>query len=150
MPRIRQPASQRMLRHFDRRGPDECWPWTGALDTKGYGRMRDDRDVLRSATRIMWEAVNGPVPPGMNLLHRCDFRPCVNPAHLFLGTFKENTEDMHRKDRGRTKLTSEQVRTIRAMLAEGRLRQSEIAFRFGVKEPCIQRIATGRTWTWVA
>lgn len=149
MKRKTTPAHIRATKYFTRQTDSECWPWTGALDSKGYGRIRDDNGVIRSATRIMWEATNGPVPAGLNLLHKCDNRPCVNPSHLFLGTFKENTADMHRKDRGRTKLSSEQVRQIRALLSSGKLKQSEIAFRFNVKEACIQRIATWRTWAWV-
>lgn len=149
MDRKRTPASIRMLAFFERRGPDDCWYWTGAKDGKGYGRMRDDASVLRSATRIMWQATKGPVPDGLNLLHRCDNPACVNPNHLFLGTLKENTDDMRKKDRGRAKLNSEQVREIRRLLASGGLLQAEIAERFGVKEPCIQRIATRRTWAWV-
>lgn len=149
MPRKIRSAAERIHGLYERRGAGECWPWTGALDGKGYGRMRDDKAILRAGTRIMWETVNGPIPPGMNLLHRCDNRPCVNPAHLFLGSSKENTLDMHEKNRGRAKLTTDDVLNIRKLWAARELKQSEIADRYGVKEPCIQRIATRRTWSWL-
>jgi hypothetical protein len=43
--------------------------------------------------------MNGPVPSGMLILHKCDVRGCVNPDHLFLGTAKDNTRDMMTKGR---------------------------------------------------
>ncbi len=51
------------------------------------------------ASRAAWEMVNGPIPTGMFACHHCDNPPCVRPDHLFLGTPKDNTEDMLRKGR---------------------------------------------------
>ena len=148
MPRKITPARERIHRHYHRLSDDQCWPWLGALDGKGYGRMRDDDAVIKTSTRLMWQFERGPIPDGMNLLHRCDNRRCVNPAHLFLGTFRENTLDMHVKNRGRAKLDTAKVLEIRKLLSEG-FRQAQVADLYGVKEPCIQRIATRRTWSWL-
>lgn len=77
-----------------------CWLWTGCVTPKGYGYVGPKvSSGSRFAHRISWEAANGPVPDGMFVLHRCDNPPCVNPAHLFLGTARDNTEDMVRKGR---------------------------------------------------
>ena len=76
-----------------------------------------------SAHRLAWEAANGPIPAGLLVLHHCDNPPCCNPAHLYVGTAKDNARDC--KARGRRakryrphtrvrKLTDEQVRAIRA------------------------------------
>jgi hypothetical protein len=96
------PARERFAKKV-RHDADGCWYWTGATNNKGYPQLRvDGRLVL--AHRLAFELYNGPIPPGQCALHSCDHGPqgCVNPAHLWLGTRSENTEDMARKGRGRT------------------------------------------------
>jgi hypothetical protein len=150
MGRKRIPAAERAKAYYQKTAQGECWPWMGARDRKQYGRIRDDNSKLAAATRVIWEAEKGPIPPGMNLLHRCDNPPCVNLDHLFLGSAQANTIDMHSKGRGRSKLTPELVRKIREEYAAGGIKQSDIAKRLDVKEACIQRLIAGRSWKSVA
>ena len=82
------------------RKADGCWIWSGARAGNGYGTLkRGERGLTKLAHRISWELHNGPVPDGMLVCHRCDSPPCVNPAHLFLGTMKDNVHDMLAKSR---------------------------------------------------
>jgi hypothetical protein len=82
------------------RKSDGCWEFVSGA-SKGYGYLnigrRDEQEVL--AHRYSWELHNGPIPDGLLVLHRCDNPPCVRPDHLFLGTKKDNADDMVRKGR---------------------------------------------------
>ena len=78
-----------------------CWEWRGTTDPDGYGILHRGKRKVR-AHRISWQMANGPIPAGLSVLHRCDRRSCVNPAHLFLGRQRDNMADRHRK--GRTKV----------------------------------------------
>lgn len=79
----------------DRSG--ECWVWTGMRFRTGlpYGRMRSN--VLPH--RFAYQHFVGPIPDGLLVCHHCDNPPCCNPAHLFLGTSKDNLRDASRKGR---------------------------------------------------
>ena len=129
---------------------DECWLWTGSVNYAGYGQLRSEW----RAHRYSWELHNGAVPSGMLVCHRCDNRRCVNPAHLFLGTHKQNMADMTTKSRqaagvrhGSSKLSAADADLIR--LASDTLpgvTQREIAKAFGVRQSTVWRIVRGNLW----
>lgn len=80
--------------------PDGCWEWQGGRARFGHGLIHTGPGArLSQAHRVSWELNVGPVPPGACVLHRCDNPPCVNPAHLFLGTKHDNIRDMVAKGR---------------------------------------------------
>ena len=80
-------------------GEDECWEWTGARDRGGYGSFTH-KGVTLKAHRVSWVEFNKKeVPSGLYVCHSCDNRLCVNPAHLWIGTAKDNTQDMMKKGR---------------------------------------------------
>lgn len=82
--------------HVDKRGPDECWLWTGTRwKNGGYGRFSQFK-----AHRIAYELTNGPISALTLVRHGCDNPPCCNPRHLVLGTSLENMTD--KRVRGRS------------------------------------------------
>lgn len=104
MPRGRKPIpiAQRFWTKVDKRGPDDCWLWTGSEHGKGYGGFSyKGRSV--PAQRISWLLEHGDEPPPhLFVCHKCDVPKCVNPAHLFLGTHDDNMKDMAQKNLARS------------------------------------------------
>lgn len=138
------------------KGPRSCWEWQ-ALKRRGYG-IASHSDGLSNAHRIAWFLVNGEIPPGHDICHRCDNPSCVNPAHLFAGTTKENIQDMERKGRarhprgeqnGRARLNEEQVRQIKALMGSGMSMRS-VARQFNANSGTIFGIWTGKIWKHVS
>ena len=134
--------------------PNECWPWIGCIGTGGYGRFGMHRTSWR-AHRVAWELTNGPIPDGLCVLHHCDNPPCVNPAHLFLGTDADNVADMVAKGRqsaapgernGYAKLTADQVREIYARYHAGGILQRELADEYGINQTNVSSITRGKRW----
>lgn len=144
--------AERFWAKVDRSG--DCWIWQGRRDNLGqYGVFRLDRREVR-AHRFSVELSGRSIPEGMVVMHTCDNPPCVNPAHLVVGTRTDNRADCVAKDRqakgeqnGRAKLTAEQVREIR------RLRPTtsgaELARRFGVSRRAIRFAVDGTRWAHV-
>lgn len=98
------PPSIRFWKYVDKSG--DCWIWTGARYPAGYGAFGPKGTGAMGAHRYSWMLAHGEIPDGLSVLHKCDVRCCVNPAHLFLGTQKDNIADMVAKGRrrGRTGL----------------------------------------------
>jgi hypothetical protein len=89
------PREQRFWAKVEQRGPDECWPWLASADEYGYGRFRGV-----AASRAAYTYTKG--DPGRLLVcHTCDNPGCVNPAHLWLGTVRDNGVDCSQKRRAR-------------------------------------------------
>lgn len=95
----RRPIALR-LADLTRVDEDGCWRFTGEKK-RGYGYIFYDKKVRR-VHRLAYELHHGGrVPPGLVVMHLCDVKDCVNPAHLRLGTQTENIADMRRKGRAK-------------------------------------------------
>ena len=108
-----------------------CWLWLGSV-TKGYGKMgvKIERNLFSTmyAHQVSYVLHKGEIPHGMSVCHTCDTPICVNPDHLWLGTTKDNLQDMKRKDRSGWKLNTAQRNAIRL----DKRRASVIAKEYGV------------------
>lgn len=147
------PASPTILAKFwsrvDVKSVRFCWQWKSNTDDQGYGRFRhSSKDPEIKAHRFAWQAFNGPVPEGLMILHSCDNTWCCNPRHLRPGTAQDNSHDCLSRGRhvsltgkrnGRSKLTDEQVTTIRRCDRTN----TSLAAEYGVSHSLISMIRNG-------
>ena len=129
-----------------------CWIWKGGKN-RGYGQI-DVNNKLIYTHRFSWELHYGTIPNGLHVLHSCDNPSCVNPEHLFLGTHKDNMQDMVKKGRkavilgemwGHAKLSALDVIHIRELIARGE-KQRVIAKDYGVRPATISLIHCRKNW----
>lgn len=148
---------ERFSSRVDRRGDDECWPWTGGHDADGRGRFwLDGRNV--PAPRVALILAGEEYREGQMACHHCDNPPCVNPSHLYFGDALSNVRDMLTRSRGRTrvphaaargernhnaKLSDADVADIRRAYSGARGEQSALARVYGVTPQLIQLIVKG-------
>lgn len=163
----RTPLSERFWPKVQK--TEDCWLWTGALNSKGYGSIgaggRSGGVIL--APRAAWELVNGPIPDGLWVLHHCDTPRCVRAdpdpsiSHLFLGDYRANIADMVSKGRQRSpdqqgekgpgaKLTDTQVIEIRRRYAQGGTSQARLGAEFNVGAANIGLIVRRKNWRHIA
>lgn len=155
----RIPIEQRFWSKVNKNGPTmphmdtSCWVWTMGYWRFGYGRFQLNWKKAVYAHRVSWELINGPIPVGLFVLHKCDNPPCINPAHLFLGTNTDNMRDMASKGRAgvktgmdnpKTKLTPVQVNEIRSRYIPRKVSQRILAKEYGVTQTAIYYILTGK------
>lgn len=128
-----------------------CWLWTGGVTSCGYGTIKIDY-VTKTTHRTSYRLFKGEINDGLLVLHKCDTPCCVNPDHLFLGTAKENSDDMIRKNRkfitrgelsGNAKLKEADVIKIRTM---SQYKNIELAKMFNVSDAIISRIRSHKRW----
>lgn len=136
----------------DKSNESGCWPWTGNKMTNSpYGVLQLGKGVKLVATRVSYAFAFGVDPGQLLVCHRCDNPPCVNPAHLFLGTHQENCDDKFRKGRNRhpqgeqhpfAKITDDDARKIYVSSGSS----FEVARKTGIRAGLIRKIRTRQAW----
>ena len=138
-------------------GPDACWPWTGSRHRFGYGWFRVNRKTMTAHRMSLMLA--GVDVTGLQACHTCDNPPCVNPAHLYAGTPKQNGEDASRRGRHSpvprpgssnpwSALTDEQVLELRRLHRMG-VPAYNLGRQFGISGSAAWRAITGRTYAYL-
>lgn len=135
----------------------QCWEWTGRTEGKGYGRLSVCGEPIL-AHRYSWTLCVGSIPDDMKVLHKCDNPACVNPGHLFLGTYADNNADRNAKGRqakgensGKAVLTDELVRELRAAVDGCKDPRkyglfAEFSRRTGIHKNTLYAAAHGKSW----
>lgn len=136
--------SRRFWAKVDKSG--ECWLWTASKNSRGYGKLSVNGGLVQ-AHRLS-AVLHGLITEATSLLvcHRCDVPACVNPSHLFLGTPKENSDDMVSKGRLRRtlKLSEDDVIAIRSAARGNVATRQELAVAFGTTHGHVSRIVNRR------
>jgi len=125
-----------------------CWEWKRCRDRQGYGICTKQHGTTR-AHRISYLLTHGHIPEGALVLHSCDNPPCCNPAHLRLGTHRENQAEkasksraMHGEAHPASRISDSQARQI----FEDPRPFSAIAEQYGISQGAVSLIKSGKTW----
>lgn len=134
----------------------QCWVWKASKTWHGYGRFWFNRKHI-SAHRMSWFLYKGKIPKRLFVCHKCDNPPCVNPAHLWIGTAQDNVIDKFKKGRHivenrqgnkshNKKLTEQKVKEIRQLYYLGHYTQEKLANVYKVSNSPISKVILNQTW----
>ena len=150
------PLEVRFWRQVDKSRNSDCWNWLGGVDTRGYGQIWAGSPTNKGARvhRISFNLHMGEIPSGLLVCHTCDNKLCVNPAHLFLGTSKDNAQDKKLKGRchhmigehnGRAKLSEKDIQSIRYLYGLGSC-IADIARLYKTPHATLCCVVHSKTW----
>ncbi|CAK0777783.1 HNHc domain-containing protein [Gammaproteobacteria bacterium] len=122
-----------------------CWNWVSNINSAGYGTFYSRQGNIY-AHRVSFELHKGIVPRAMLVCHSCDNKKCVNPEHLFVGTYQDNLKDSIKKDRWIRSFTEEQAAEIRRRYQAGGVTQTSIAKEKGVSISTINLIVNNKSY----
>lgn len=151
---------QSFLQKTQIKSANECWPWIASTDQHGYGVMWNPVIKKRSrSTRVILYLYKGlAFDSKLIACHACDNPNCVNPGHIFVGTMKDNSQDMINKGRYNpsnkpkgschfaSKLTESQVREIRELYATNKHTYKTLAKIYKIDKTVIGKIIKKIAW----
>jgi hypothetical protein len=127
-----------------------CWLWTGSLKETGYGVFQlEGAKAPTKCHHYSWIKYRGEILEGKWVLHTCDDRRCVNPEHLYLGTHRDNMDDVVRRGRGkglkRVRLPLAEKARMREEYRQGDLSHLTMSAKYGVSLKTVGRILRGES-----
>jgi len=171
MVQLTQKQIIRFLKNQPIAAPSDCWLWEGNCDRCGYGKFSVNGHYI-GAHRIAYFLEHGNIPKNLEVMHACDNPRCVNPAHLNLGSHKENMHDCIKRNRfnrpsgkawqkahagkqargeraGAARLTEKAVLEILKAFKNGKTRQ-ELAKQYNVSWTTVNFIVKRKSWRHVS
>lgn len=133
----------------------DCHLWTASKNKFGYGKFGDGNGGWTFAHRFSFQLNKGKIPKGKYVLHTCDNPSCVNPDHLYLGSYKDNAKDRESRKRGnhangtghgRNILLKSQVYEIRDAFDTGKYSFKELGRIYGIDGKSVADIVDRKNW----
>lgn len=126
-----------------------CLLWVGgSYHTFGYGQLKIDGRPTNTHV-LQWERYHGPVPRGMQVLHKCDVPCCNEIKHLWLGTMRDNQRDKvakGRQTRGERHAVAKLTAAVIPAIRTDDRRHGDIARDYSVSKGLISQVKRGLIW----
>jgi hypothetical protein len=152
---IKIEEQERFWSKVNKKSENDCWEWIAGINSTGRGIFFFQGKAIH-AHRMAWILMNGEIPAGAFICHKCDNGKCVNPKHLFIGDALINNKDCFAKGRHpvlrgendpKSKLNNEKVLKIVELYKTGKYTQYKLADMFGVSRSAILNVLRGAAWS---